>query len=421
MTLFKSKNVTLGIVWIMVFLPSILGILGSLHNVPLHINAWDEETYLSYLGARNLDWEGGSGVYWIAGKTVSLLHNFGLDGSKINAIFDFLIILISSFVMRRYCASKQINGLLAPLLTAILLYIVCVFNYANPIINNMGGFDIKSIITSGRENYSFFLRTPNPQLTILVIFIQYLLLETNHTSKKIIGLLLTPFIIVFGYIFILPGYVVMLIFMAKSWVPKIRSSYYNLIAISILLTMCVTLGYLAETYAKDPSKASFINQMVNEGRIAEMRMFRISFMSLSGVFLFLTFIGISANHKGYLKLSKSMQLPSRIAIGALVASIISTSWSIVYGFDLEPKNFIDYGSGFWGSIAFSLLLLDVYKLRTSGTKIFIFFFALLACILSTFFYGKKAVINYSYSQRASWHKPETLSIHSLTQSCFRKL
>jgi len=413
---FKIKNLPFWIPWLIVFTPGILGILGSLQDVPIHINAWDEETYLSYLGARNLTWIGGSGSYWFAGKIVSFLHEIGLDGSKINAICDLSVIVITVFIVVRYCKSNEKKGFIVPALTAILLYVVCLFNYANPILLNLDSFDIKSTITSGREPYSLFFRTPNPQFTILIIFTQYLLLDTKNNNKKLLGLLLTPIIIFFGYVFLLPGYIVVLLFLSKSWIANIRlrSFYYYFIVISLILVMSLILGFLAETFSFDQSNTAFIDGLLKEGRISETRRFRFSYISMAGVFLLLIFLCIPLYRKVHSIIPNDIQFPSNLTFGTLMASIISTSWPIVYGFDFEPKGFIDYGSGFWGSITFALLLLEIDRFYPSSFKVVIFFFAISACSIAFFVYSRMAVINFSYSQRGSRHSVETLSTNTLS-------
>ncbi|WP_037007265.1 hypothetical protein, partial [Pseudomonas asplenii] len=68
----------------------------------IYVNAWDEETYLSYQGALGAMKIPG---YWTSGATVYLLQNFGLSGGDINVLFDCLITPLT-FLLIAWCLRK---------------------------------------------------------------------------------------------------------------------------------------------------------------------------------------------------------------------------------------------------------------------------------------------------------------------------
>jgi hypothetical protein len=131
-----------------------------------YVNAWNEETYLSYQGAmsgRNLP------GYYALHLSV-LAHRMGMSGLLQNFIADvFVPTAVFWFVMATFARLSRPRSL-SVAYAAIIMFGSVLFNYANPFIARAFGPERKTgHLLPGLESYASILKTPNPEFSYLLI------------------------------------------------------------------------------------------------------------------------------------------------------------------------------------------------------------------------------------------------------------
>ncbi|NER93869.1 MAG: hypothetical protein F6J86_08520 [Symploca sp. SIO1B1] len=132
-------------------------------------NAWDEPTYLSYQGALAAKDSLG---YYLSSHICLILHNLGIAGGLQNLLFD-VAIPVALFLIARNCLTKinkQLNIKESQFYALIILFGSVFFNRSNSLIDNLIQQDIPNLV-SGMENYPSILRTPQPQVSYLLVFV----------------------------------------------------------------------------------------------------------------------------------------------------------------------------------------------------------------------------------------------------------
>ena len=165
-----------------VFLPELYLYITSCksNHIYTFVNAWDEETYLSYqgaLGARNTP--GYYGLY-----IVSFLHELGVSGSIQNLLFDSLLIPLTIFFTMSSLNYIIKDKSLSFFYSIIILFSSVLFNYCNPLIQFLYGERHLSTIVSGWESYPSVIRTPNPLFSYFILSITiYIFLKTTTSYE----------------------------------------------------------------------------------------------------------------------------------------------------------------------------------------------------------------------------------------------
>jgi len=136
-------------------------------NYFAYVNAWDEETYLSYQSAVNSMRTPG---YFFSSTFVFLMHEMGISGGAQNLLLDVIVPLAILFLATAAFSHFGIGKSKALFYSLILVFGSVLFNRANPAINSIVSRDLPHLV-SALENYPSILRSPNPQLSYLLIVI----------------------------------------------------------------------------------------------------------------------------------------------------------------------------------------------------------------------------------------------------------
>ena len=133
----------------------------------MYVNAWDEETYLTYQAGYGLLEVLG---YKIDGAVIILFQEIGLSGAQINIIFDLIITPLTLLMFALAIKKYNIPFLLSLILSTILLFSSVLFNESNPLVVYLNSAT-NDFIFAGKEVYQSALRTPQPQLSLFILSI----------------------------------------------------------------------------------------------------------------------------------------------------------------------------------------------------------------------------------------------------------
>lgn len=136
-------------------------------NYFAYVNAWDEETYLSYQSAVNSMRKPG---YFFASTLVFLMHEVGISGGVQNLLLDVIVPLAILILTVAALSQYGIGKTKAIFYSLILVFGSVLFNRANPAINSIVSRDLPHLV-SALENYPSILRSPNPQVSYFLIVI----------------------------------------------------------------------------------------------------------------------------------------------------------------------------------------------------------------------------------------------------------
>ena len=193
----------------------------------IYENGWDESYYLSYQGAVSLLKTPG---YFLSAWIVFLLHRMGFSGAYQNLLFD---LLTPALIFLLACMSLQEFKVKPPRSRAYSIIIVfgCVlFNVANPIFKWIAlrsiSFEDSSFIVAALEHYPSLLRTPNPQVSyILIACIIYL-----FSKYRKIFILLLPLPLLYWSVAIPYAFLTTVFWGFSRFNP---SKYYQLVLINL--------------------------------------------------------------------------------------------------------------------------------------------------------------------------------------------
>ncbi len=145
------------------FTPWIIAVINS--NQLMYVNAWDEETYLTYQAGWGLLNRVG---YTLDGVIIILFQELGLSGAETNLIFYLIVTPMTALTMAITISRLGISTKHPLALAFLILFSSTLFNQANPLISYADKY-FEEIVFSGKEGYSSALRTPQPQLSLLIV------------------------------------------------------------------------------------------------------------------------------------------------------------------------------------------------------------------------------------------------------------
>jgi hypothetical protein len=130
----------------------------------IYVNAWDEETYLSFQGALGALTVPG---YWASGAIVYTLQLLGLSGGQINVLFDCLLTPATFLLLVLVLHRLKVDYGRALIYATLILFSPILFNFGNPLIAHLTRE--YGIFGYGWEYYQSALRTPEPQLSYFFV------------------------------------------------------------------------------------------------------------------------------------------------------------------------------------------------------------------------------------------------------------
>ena len=309
------------------------------NNYFAYNNGWDESTFLSYQGALAGLWQPG---YAFFSFIVWLLHQTGLAGAWQNLIFDLLappftfLLLVRAF--RRLgldCPRAQVGVFL--LMAGSLL-----LNHFSPLIRWLDEQHWSWLLTA-RGSYLMIFRTPNPQLSFLLVAICL----WSYLKYRRAVLLLLPLPLLYAPVAIPYFYLLLLYFAWRRW-PHLGT--WQVVVLNLLLVVLLSLGL----------KAAFAAYLMSHPGIKALRFVSgpvgviITPSLLGGALLALLYVVLAG--VGLLRPSPTARWVLPSLLGCLV---LLTNQQLISGYRLEPHNFEVYANPLLALLVLIYLLKDL--------------------------------------------------------------
>ncbi|MCW8276798.1 hypothetical protein IMF27_14865 [Pseudomonas sp. PCH199] len=306
----------------------------------IYVNAWDEETYLSYQGALAAMKVPG---YWFSSVIVYVFHNAGFSGGDINLIFDCILtpVMFFALVLSFKCSGFKVDN--AVFFSVVLLFSPILFNFGNPLVQS---FFLREygVFGFGFEPYQSILRTPEPQLSCLLISVA---VAYYTKTKKLIGLFV---VLPFLYFYVAIVYVFFLI----AVLTFVRIGFFRGSTNALRVFFACFFSYFIVSIGFAALDAVFFSRDVFI--VASSSLYiktHVPIIPVAGVFAFvllamqliLTRV-MEATHNNY----NGFQL-------FLVCSIFLVSnIHVLSGVMLSYKNYMDYAVGFIGGASLIIFI-----------------------------------------------------------------
>lgn len=320
----------------------------------MYTNAWDEETYLTLQMAMHRYAQYG---YFLGSAITSFAQSIGISGSIQNLLFDSLIVPLIAYTIFRSFVKFNVNSGRAIWYSAVVLFCSGIFNYSNPIILEIyGGARHVSTIMPGWESYASILRTPEPQLSYLLI--SFTIVIWAKYRKWYILLAPIPFLYFFvalGYCFSITVVVLMKVFPSffnsKSSEPAVVFNKIILFPSVIAYILCV-LGFIFASNIIELSSGKNLTEIIN--KVVESRDINIPIAFLF-VFPFISFLYI--NHiKG-----KNIGFEGLFSIYIGLSILFLANVHVLTGFTVSYKNIHDYSLSIMAGLVLCFFFESSYK------------------------------------------------------------
>lgn len=328
------------------WMPMIVASNVSEHYV--YVNAWDEETYLTLQVAEQVRTTPG---YLLLNINYVLLR-FGLSGAYQNVLFDTVILVAIAIsvwhIFRKIGVSKVISFALLP----IILFSSVLVNYTNPYIKDWMGLPrAYQMIVSGWEGNASIMRTPEPQLSYLLISLCAIL----YFRYKKAWLLLIP--LPFVYFFVGVGYFMFLsCLMLNHWATKndqLKWSFLRLIASPVatylflasfaLFALHILQIYVPQSYEVMSSQLIYSRNL---------------FVPIHGLLaLLMCIVCLIQIGTGNALQCRFFRLATQITILIFLLANIQ----LIAGFTISPKNYFDYTLPIMMGAAVSLYFISLSR------------------------------------------------------------
>jgi hypothetical protein len=318
-----------------------------------YVNAWDEETYLSFQGALGSLTVPG---YWASGAIVYTLQLLGLSGGQINVLFDCLLtpatFLLLVFVLHRL----KIDYGRALIYAALVLFSPILFNFGNPLIAHLTRE--YGVFGYGWEYYQSALRTPEPQLSYFFVVLGVAaFLKTKRLLCLFVFLPLLYFYVGISYAyFLVCGFI---LFHSRLFNQELNLWRVGIAAVAGYLA--ISFGFVFFDFlflSKDP----FILGMPGAYIRRHVPMLPISGLVILGLLL----IQVALFHRYSIKDTRHVYAQFFIMLSLFFIGNVH----VVSGVMLSYKNYIDYSSSLVVGVGI-IIFLDFLKCHAiKGARLF---------------------------------------------------
>ncbi|KQZ78528.1 hypothetical protein [Pseudomonas sp. Root562] len=305
----------------------------------IYVNAWDEETYLSYQGAHgSLSIPG----YWTSGGIVYALQNLGFSGGEINIIFDCLLTPVTFsliFFILRYLKVESSQALIYGV---VILFSPILFNFGNPLLS---GFTREyGILGYGWEYYQSALRTPEPQLSYFFV----VLAVAGYLKTRKISFLFAVVPLLYFYVGVPYAYFLVsgLILLYSKFIER-SLDFLRVGIICIISYLVVSIGFIVFDFLF-LSKDVFITGIPQGYIKTHVPVFPVS----AGLMFFFLLVERAILSPEAFKKSKQVHAQLYVAISIFFICNLH----MISGVMLSYKNYLDYSTGLIAGVGIVIFL-----------------------------------------------------------------
>jgi hypothetical protein len=376
--------------------------LALLLEFPLYVNAWDEETYLAWQG---VDTEGLSlPGYRFAQGLVYAWHVVGLSPATFNAVMDLGVVIAIGGAWTSWQARLGLTRLECLSLTLLTLYGACLFNGANPVASYLFPYSTVAPIVSSREHYSMLFRTPNPELSIILLSaflcVASRLSHQPFPRNMLIWLLLAVAAVVSFSHFLVPGILMACAFLMCRNLP-ISLPWRIALTLSAMLIIQAVLGFVLSAYWITVGQHEFYAASALQRGEVRPDSFLPHF-SLASTVLATALLAeaiLRTVKRGHW-LGGPDAFPGQIAVVCLVASLSASNAGLFGGITFENRGWISYASTPFAVLGLCFFYIHVarrYSNRQEALRASLVTASLLSAVLAAPYYGKVFAVAVSYS------------------------
>jgi len=370
----KSKNTFQSIITALLILTVLTYIIPLLYayfssDFLIYVNAWDEETYLTYQGAIGTLQTPG---YFLSAYITLFFQKIGIAGSVENVIFDLFLIPFMIFLLYTIFVNYTDKRFYAFLFAVIVLFSSVLFSYANPLLSSLYPIRDLRFFMFGHENYASILRTPNPQISYFLVIVTLYIFQ--KTKKKILLFLPLPFI--YFYVAI-PYFYFLLIYLFTSFFKK-KITIKNIVISSLTAYSIISLGLILM------DKVLLVNSEIVTNSFVYLKTHQFFFplnALVTLLFLLVQYFFYRQQKNEYLLTLIYLQ------VYMFISFLFMGNFQLISGYLLSYKNYYDYSFSIIIGLSISLF---IYSLTQSNIRskianwtIFIFTLAILYCNLTS--------------------------------------
>lgn len=341
------------------------------------VNAWDEETYLTWqgiLGSRN------SPGYFVLYLNW-LLHLAGLSGAVQNLLYDTCLPPLTVFFTYRSLRTLDIGPARAFAYATLICFSSTLFNYANPLVSFLlGSYDATGVFMAGWERYPSILRTPNPQVSYLLISAAvYGFLKFRKPWLLALPLPLLYYFVAVPYVFALTTALAYQQ-MRTRWLrqPAIAVAAATVFTFLLIGSGMVILSWATGLYQPDHPYRANSYLLVNTRHVQ----LPLVLLLMAGAYL------LALRFKLYHEKSRWLA-PLAVLAGTALGSI---NLHIIMGFMLSQKGYYDYGLSIIFGLALAIMI-DMLRNPVARDRVLAFALAtvLVPTLLSQVYWYTQAV------------------------------
>lgn len=317
-------------------------------DIFIFVNAWDEETYLTYQGALGGITTPG---YQISSMLTLFFQELNISGSIQNLISDTIISTLTLYFVYKIFVLYKFTRIDSLALSSLILFSSILFNHANPIVQSIFLREINTFMV-GYEGYLSILRTPEPQLSYFLLSVFLFLFF--KTKKKIF--LIIPLFITYFYVAIVYAYCLIIYFS----ISKLKLNLKIILYVNIIAYFVISIGLIIMD--------KFFLQRTE---IINSSLYVLSQDIISPIILFVNFFYTCIIYLiFYLKKDNIQKQLFLSSILTLFIIFFISNFQILTGYMLSYKNYFDYGLSIIIGISTMIFFLSLYNLF--GRVVFVF-------------------------------------------------
>ncbi|XOV79188.1 MAG: hypothetical protein ACFHVJ_20110 [Aestuariibacter sp.] len=336
----------------------------------MFVNAWDEETYLTLQMADQVRVKPG---YYLINLNYFLIR-LGVSGSVQNLIFDVATPIILAAGLTFILVKHGLGKLQSLALIPTVLFCSLLFNYGNPLIKDWFGLPrTYKTVVSGWEGYVSLLRTPEPQLSYLLICLSILL----YSRYRRYWLLLLPIPLVYFHVMV--GYVAVLccVFLYHILRNKFHRRFSQqawLVAPAITFLLGSVAAWILFQIVGGQTAQTMSSKLVVGHQL---------YVPIHGIFVCL----LALIWGGILGFKRAFLCQYYVlAIQLILLMFFVVNFQVISGFTLSPKNYFDYVLPVMSGITLLLLGISLFENGNASTLAMlsaIFSFGLLVLVFQS--------------------------------------
>lgn len=330
-----------------------------------YVNGSDEQLYLSYQSVIGLvEYRGRV----FSGKVVEYFHDIGVSGAVVNLIFD-IVTPVALIILLAYVLKRLFGDLAALKYAWIVVFGSVLFNQSNPLLVGLiSDFRYQETFwLSAFEGFSPFIRTPEPQLSLLLVA----MFAAIFVRKNFFLFLLIPVPFLYDSVLLAYGFLVAIYFCCCLNPFVMKKSVEVLLINGVVITLLAIAIKVADIFGF----FSIYSHLPTHYRHTHMPT-----MTIGLVFSILSFLVVYCFRKG-----REFSVLDYSAVSMIGLQIFLSNQNVISGISLFPQGLQSVGGTFGPAFMLFYFLKSISERFSIMEKILFgaFSIAIIYCINSS--------------------------------------